>query len=262
MKRSLAIIGGGNMGSAILKSIRNKYKVSVCEKDHIRCAYLRQAFAVPIRNLPELSSSSEIILLSVKPQDFESILKEMRGTVNSEQLVISIAAGITTGYIEKRLGKRIRVIRAMPNLPAQIQEGITAICRGRYAQKKDVDQAQEIFDCLGTTLLIEEKRMDAITAISGSGPAYVFLFVECMVKAARLLGFDGPRAQTLVRKTLLGSMHLLERQAEDAAALRAKVTSKGGTTQAAMDIFFKNHLDKIFIEAIQAARKRAKELSQ
>ncbi len=262
MKLKIGIIGGGNMGGAIIAGICKQYNVSVCEQDCKRVQSLKKKFKVAAGDLKTVAQRSEVIILAVKPQGFDAVLKELQPHLTQGQLVVSIAAGITCRYIEKRLGAGTRVVRTMPNLPAQVGEGITAICSGKDATGKDLVLAQLIFSCVGVTVVVDEKYINAITAASGSGPAYVFLFIEALTKAVRSLGFDEVMAKALVRQTIKGSLDLLDGQNEDAAVLRARVTSKGGTTQAAMDVFKENNFEKIFKTALDAAKKRAKELSK
>ena len=249
------------MGAAIVGGIRQKYSVCVCEKDPARVGALKKN-KIKVADLETVITQSQIIILAVKPQDFDQILGELKAFITQDKLVISIAAGIPTLYIEKRLGGKARVIRTMPNLPAQVAQAMTAICKGQWATKADLTRASQIFNNIGKTIVVEEKWIDAITAVSGSGPAYVFLFVECFLKAARSLGFDERQSKTLVDQTIKGSLALLENQKEEASALRARVTSKGGTTQAAIDVFFKNDIQGIFNNALSSARNRAKELSK
>ncbi len=262
MRITIGIIGGGNMGQAIASRICKKYKVLVCEKDSTKQDQLKRKLHLPVKDLDAVVCQSKIIILAVKPQDFDVVLAEVKGNITKNQLVISIAAGITTSYIEKSLGDEIRVVRTMPNMPAQIGEGITAVCRGKSATSQDVKLTAQIFTFIGKTVIVDENLIDAITAVSGSGPAYVFLVVECLLRAAQTLGLNESITQELVNTTVLGSVHLLNQSKEDAAQLRAKVTSKGGTTQAAMDVFFAHKIEEIFAEALQAARKRAEELAK
>jgi len=259
---AIGFIGGGNMGAAILSGIAAKYGVNVCEKDQKRCQYLKRQFKVGIQDLATLLAENRIIILAVKPQGFDALLAEIRDSLTARHVIISIAAGISTKYIEKRLGNKARVIRTMPNLPAQVEQGMTAICKGKAAVKADVLMASRLFKHVGKTVIVEEKWMDAVTAVSGSGPAYVFLFVESFMKAAKSLGFKDDLSQQLVTQTLRGSLDLLESQKEDAGVLRARVTSKGGTTQAAMEVFQKGAFEKTFKNALKAAAKRAKDLEQ
>ena len=260
-KTTIGIVGGGNMGSAIVSGIRGTFSVRVCEKDALRAGRLRKKFRIAVQDLKTVVENSDAVILAVKPQDFESVLGEIRPLL-THQLVISIAAGITTLYIEKRLREKTRVVRAMPNLPASVGQGMTALCKGRWANAADIKLSRKIFENIGRVIEVQEKWMDAVTAVSGSGPAYVFLFVECFMKAARSLGFSDEMSKTLVMQTLKGSLNLLENRKEDAATLRAAVTSKGGTTQAALEVFSAHHFEEIFKKALLAARNRAKELAK
>lgn len=262
MKTKIGIIGGGNMGSAIIAGISKQNSVFVCEQDQKRCRQLKRKHKIKTGDLQTIIKKSQVIILAVKPQNFDALLKTIRPVVTEDKLVISIAAGITCRFIEKRLNGKIRVIRAMPNLPVQIGLGITGICPGKAAVNRDLILARRIFSCIGKAVIVDEKKMDAITAVSGSGPAYVFLFVEHFSKAAVSLGLDKNLAHELVAETIKGSLGLLEQQKKDAGQLRAKVTSKGGTTQAAINVFAKHKSEKVFKSALNAAKKRAKELSK
>ena len=262
MKVKVAIIGGGNMGGAIVGGIHSKYSVLLCEQDKARAQRLKRKYKISLCGLKEAAAGSEVIILAVKPQNFEALLIELKPHLAKKQLVISIAAGITCHYIEKVLGPKTHVVRTMPNLPVQVGEGITGICPGSAAVNGDLILACRIFACVGKTVVVEEKWMDALTAVSGSGPAYVFLFIECLLKAVDAFGMDREIGKELVMQTVQGSLKLLEHQKEEAGVLRERVTSKGGTTQAALDVFRKHKLEKVFIAALNAAQKRAKELSQ
>jgi len=258
----IGLIGGGNMGEALLRGLTHDNTVSVTEKNQRRASFLRRRYGVATLPLPALVQRSRILILAVKPQDLDGVLDQLAGDDRPHWLVISIAAGITTAYIEKKIGGRVRVVRAMPNLPLQIAQGITAVCRGRYASRSDLNTVCRIFNQLGQAVAVQEKDMDAVTAVSGSGPAYVFLVAEMIINAARSLGLDASLSHQLVQKTLTGSIALLERSKEDPAQLRARVTSKGGTTQAAMDVFMRQKLDKIFKAALAAAKKRSRQLAK
>ncbi len=262
MKKTIGIIGGGNMGAAIIGGIAKKYSVAVCEQDKGRCQLLKRKFKIVIQDLPTILAKNCIIILAIKPQGFDSLLAEMREHITERHLIVSIAAGISTRYMEKRLWNKSKVIRSMPNFPAQIGEGMTAICKGREVNRTDLSLVCKIFDHVGKTVIVDEKWMNAVTAVSGSGPAYIFLFMECFMKAARSLGLKESLSRELVIQTLRGSLDLLENQEEDAGVLRERVTSKGGTTQAAMDVFKKGSFEKIFKDALKAAAKRAKELEK
>ncbi|MBF0384475.1 MAG: pyrroline-5-carboxylate reductase [Candidatus Omnitrophica bacterium] len=260
-KAKIGIIGCGNMGSAIMNGIRGKFTVLAAEKSLEQAEKFKKAFGLKTRPLPEVAAKSDIIILAVKPQDFDAVLDEIKPFISKEKLFISIAAGIPIDFINKKLGKNIKVIRTMPNLPLQIGLGMTAIAKSKNAGAQDLDIAVKIFSSVGEVLIVDEKYLNAVTAVSGSGPAYVFLFVELFVESAIKLGFSKEQAIKLVGQTIKGSMALLNQSKVCPKELRAKVTSKGGTTQAAMDVFFASKVDKIFDEALSAACKRAKELS-
>jgi pyrroline-5-carboxylate reductase len=250
------------MGGAIIGGICQTYSILLCEQDQKRAQWLKRRYKVAICDLETTAKESKAVILAVKPQNFEAVLEGLNPYLEKNKLVISIAAGITCQYIEKRLGAKMHVVRAMPNLPVQVSEGMTGICPGRAAVHGDLTLACRIFGGIGKTIVVEEKWMDAVTALSGSGPAYVFLFIECLVKAADDLGLDEEIGRELVMQTIKGSVKLLEHQKAGAAALRKKVASKGGTTQAALQVFNKYKMTEIFKRALTAAHKRAKELSR
>ncbi len=250
------------MGTAIFSRVRRKFSVKICEIDAGRREYLKKVFKIKPADLTPAIKESSVIILAVKPQDFDTVLEQIKPLVDNKKLIISIAAGITTHYIEKKLGGNIRVVRAMPNMPAQIGEGMTAVTKGKIASASDIKTAVAIFNAIGKTAFVDENFIDTVTAISGSGPAYVFLFAEYLMKAAQSLGLGEAVSRDLVYKTLTGSAHLLEKSQDNAATLRAKVTSKGGTTQAAMDVFMANNFEKTISEAVAAAKKRSEELKK
>lgn len=260
--KSIGLIGGGNMGEAIIAGTRKKYKVSVCEANDARASFLKKKYRITVGDLTVVVKKSDVVILAVKPQDFVEVLNRLTGISLKGKIIVSIAAGITVAFIEEHLGKKTKVVRTMPNMPALIGEGITAVCQGTFASPQDVKTVCEILSGIGETVVVKENLMDAITATSGSGPAYVFLFVESFMNAAKSLGLSPEQAKELVYKTLTGSAHLLEKSKDDAAALRSKVTSKGGTTQAAMDAFWSNQFGNIFLKALTAARNRARELAK
>jgi pyrroline-5-carboxylate reductase len=259
---SIGIIGGGNMGTAILERVRSSYHVRVCEQDPIQVKRLQQQFGVIVDDLRTMISQVQVVIIAVKPQDIVPVLTILERMITSKHLIISIAAGITTEFLEQKLPPKTRVIRTMPNMPTMIGQGMTAICKGKKASKTDLSTAIEILSAVGETVVVTEKELDAVTAVSGSGPAYVFLFAECLMHAAQSLGLDQKLSRKLVMQTLQGSVHLLAQAQEDAAVLRARVTSKGGTTQAALAVFEKKKLRMIYQQALDAAAKRAKVLSQ
>ncbi len=262
------------MGSAIAERIKSKYRVFIFDKDKEKIKNLRNIQIV--ENPISLVESSDVVILAVKPQDFDVVLNEIKDCVKG-QLIISIAAGITTRYIEKILGK-VRVIRVMPNLPAMIGEGANCLCRGSLAADKDMDIALKLFKFLGTTFIFDESWMNTVTAVSGSGPGYVYDFLERekldyrhipeekirsfsidFKEAAELAGLNKKDASKLVDVTIRGSLATLSATDAIPATLRDKVASKGGTTEAGLNVL---HDGGSLAEAIKRAVERAKELSK
>lgn len=257
----IAFIGCGNMGEAILAGVHKKHKCYACEPRAERQAVLKKKYRVIFGMVADVVKAADVVILAIKPQDLGDVLAELRTLVISKKLFVSIAAGVTTAAIEKRLGGA-RVVRVMPNLPAMTGQGMSGLCRGKKATPKDALLARSFFDAIGRTVIVPERMMDAVTAVSGSGPAYVFLVVECWMKAACRLGFNEKEARELVYQTLTGSVRMLSGSAEPAGNLRQRVTSKGGTTQAATDVFMQKNITGMFEAALKAARDRAKQLSQ
>ncbi|MBI4226907.1 MAG: pyrroline-5-carboxylate reductase, partial [Candidatus Omnitrophica bacterium] len=207
-----------------------------------------------------LARASEILLLAVKPQEMPAVLREIAPALSPAQLVISIAAGRSTRWIERRLPVRVPVVRAMPNMPAQIGQGITVLCRGRAARPAHVAAARAIFRALGETLELPERHFHAVTALSGSGPAYVFSLMEAMLAAGRRLKVPAAALERLVRHTVLGSAQLAACTGEPPAVLRARVTSKGGTTEAALRTFERSGVQAGVVAGIRAAARRSAQL--
>jgi pyrroline-5-carboxylate reductase len=270
-KNIIGIIGGGNMGEALIKGLYElkKWVVHVCETNPERVEFLKTGYKIIYeKDISSLVAKVDIIIFAVKPQEMESVLGQIKTTEG--KLFISIAAGLKIKYFEDRLGAKARVVRAMPNLPALIGEGITGYCVGQFANDEDKGNAGLILEALGgghgSVILFDESQMDAVTAVSGSGPAYVFFFVEEWLNAAITLGLGEKDAKVLVCETLIGSAGLLKKlrasKFEELKTLRAKVTSKGGTTQAAMDVLLNGKIDQLMKEALTAAKKRSIELAK
>lgn len=264
----LGIIGCGNMGEAIAKGVVNSNVIYggnlyFYDIDKDKSRYLRDTLNANATNSSEeLVNRCNIILLAVKPQDIEDLLKKIGRLLDSSKLVISIAAGATIEKIKKFLTEEVRVVRVMPNVAALVNQSISALCYDDYATAADKDLARKIFMSIGDIVEVEEVLMDAITAISGSGPAYFFYLAEMLKKSAIDMRIDENIARQLIIKTALGSAALLKDSGSDAEALRKSVTSKGGTTEAAFRLFAEKKLGDILQQGIKEAAKRAKELSE
>ncbi|NQU08526.1 MAG: pyrroline-5-carboxylate reductase [Candidatus Abyssubacteria bacterium] len=266
MERRIGIIGVGNMGGAIARGVVKTglfgpREVVLCdvigEKAETLGGELKTAVAP---NAAETARLADIILIAVKPQTIEECLSQLKETVGSSHLIISIAAGITTALIEGRLGGGARVVRVMPNTPALVGAGASAICSGAHATDTDLSETEKIFAAMGKVYRFDESLMDAVTAVSGSGPAYLFLFAECLERAAVKVGLPEDEAADLAAQTLFGASKLLVESGESASALRAKVTSPGGTTEAAVAVLDKRGFEDSIVAAVSRALDRAKEL--
>ncbi len=277
----LAIIGGGTMGQAIVRGgmsnagVIHRTFVVIAEPDEARHASLRQAGVHVVRSATEaiqqLAAEESAttgpgtgqVLLAIKPQMLAGLADEIRPLLaEPSRVVISILAGMTTQRVRSLLGDTVRVVRAMPNLPARIRQGTTAVCRGTGTRDGDDDLALEIFNDVGPLVVtIDEALMDAFTAVAGSGPAYVFYLAEAMVRAAVELGFDETMASDIVRETVAGAGALLGEAFESPEQLRKAVTSKGGTTEAAIQTLDQSDLQGAIIRAVAAARERGRTLA-
>lgn len=262
MQNKIGIIGFGNMGQAIALQIKTDYQVFAFDKDQNK---LNNFKGINIqRNCSDVLNKVDTVILAVKPQDLKSLLAEIK-PVTKDKLIISIAAGITTASVEKILGA-VRLIRAMPNMPAKTGSGMTCLCKGEFSSIEDLDFAQELFAYLGETLNIDESMMNAATAVSGSGPAYVcyFLkenkekFLQDFQDAAENLGFSPQESALLTKTTFFGTKDYLKKTGASCEELIKQVASKGGTTEAALEVLKGKGSLK---DALSAALKRAQELS-
>lgn len=264
--KKIGFIGSGNMAEAIIKGVIRAGVVSpknIVSSDisEDRRKLFSDSFGIitTSSNL-ELISQAEVIVLAIKPQSIGFVLKEIVEAVDISMLVISIAAGITLKYMEGSLKTNIRVIRVMPNTPALIGEGVTAISPGSKATKEDLKIARNIFDAVGKTVVVEERYMDAVTGLSGSGPAYVFLIIDALIDAGVKVGLDRDTAKTLAVQTVFGSAKMILETGETPAQLRDRVTSPGGTTITGLHVMEAGRLRAVIIDAVEAATNRSKEL--
>ncbi|MBI4620742.1 MAG: pyrroline-5-carboxylate reductase [Desulfobacterales bacterium] len=266
--KKIGFIGSGNMAEAIIKGVIRAGVVSpknILSSDvsEDRRRLFSDSFNIitTSSNL-ELVFQAEIIVLAIKPQGIGFVLKEIVQAVDISKLVISIAAGVTLKHIEDSLKANSRVVRVMPNTPALVGEGVTAISPGAKAAKEDLDIARNIFDAVGKTVVVEERYMDAVTGLSGSGPAYVFLIIDALIDAGVKVGLDRDTAKTLAVQTVFGSAKMVIETGETPAKLRDRVTSPGGTTIAGLHVMEAGRLRAVIIDAVEAATNRSKELGE
>lgn len=263
-----AFVGGGNMAEALLQGLLSgglvqPDQVRVSEPVEERRQYLHNKFKVCVFPASQDAlAGSDVVVLAVKPQILPTVLPEVKTACEGQHpLFISIAAGWKTSAFEAALGAKARVVRVMPNTPALVGHGVAAVCGGSHASEKDVEFTLQLMSMVGTSVRVEENLMDAVTALSGSGPAYVFKLMEGMLDAARVLGVPGDVAKTLVCGTVSGAAALAQASDGGPDVLRARVTSKGGTTAAALDVLDRGGLHGLVAQAVAAAARRSKELS-
>ncbi len=263
--KKIGIVGAGNMGRALaLGMLRGKSVATrdlmASDVDAAQRKGLSDAAGIAVTDKnAALAQFSEVMILAVKPQVMDAVLKELSGMVRPGQLILSIAAGVPLAKLEKALPKN-SIVRVMPNTPALVGKGIAAICAGSRATKAETDIAAAILSCVGKCVVVPEFWMDAVTATSGSGPAYVYYFIEALVAGAVRLGIDPATAHTLVVETFSGSLELLQQSGESPETLRKRVTSPGGTTEAALHCMDEHHIKSLLGEALAAAAARGKEL--
>jgi pyrroline-5-carboxylate reductase len=263
----ITFIGGGNMATALVSGLVNPPRahltIRVCDPNEKARRHLERTFAVATySNAAEAIEGADVIVLAVKPQTMPLVLEELSGNVESHQLILSIAAGITIESISEKLGAKQAVIRSMPNTPALVGHGITGIAAGTYCTPLHHQQAEEILAAAGEVVwLDDESLMDAVTAISGTGPAYFFLLAEVLAAAARELGLPAETADRLASITCFGAGAMLASSPGEAEELRLRVTSPGGTTQAAMVVLEDGKFRDLVFRAAEAACNRSRELA-
>jgi pyrroline-5-carboxylate reductase len=264
--KKIGIIGTGNMGDALISGLVHSRSAS---PGQIMCSDIRRDKLKSIKetygvtttgNNLEVVKGSDIVIYAIKPQIMASILKETADCLDMSKLAISIAAGVPLAAIESCLGKELRVVRVMPNIPASVKEGAAAIAPGKHALKEDLKVAKAIFDSVGKSVIIEEELMDAITGLSGNGPAYIFLIVDALADAGVKMGLSREDALFLSAQTVLGAAKMLIDTNEHPGRLKDMVTSPGGTAIAALHTLEEGGLRTTLINAVEAGTKRSKEL--
>jgi pyrroline-5-carboxylate reductase len=263
---TVAILGAGVMGETLLSGLiragRRVDDLLVGEKRKERARELEERYGVTVVSNVEAAKQADTLVLVVKPQDMDDLLAEIAPTVRPGQLVVSLAAGITTAFIESRLPDGVAVVRVMPNTPALVDEGMAAISRGSHCDEQHLLEAEDLLASTGKVLRVPEKQQDAVTAISGSGPAYLFFVVEAMIEAGVHLGLPRATASELVVQTVVGSAKLLRETGEHPVVLRERVTSPGGTTAAAIRELEDHKVRAAFLTALEAARDRSRALAE
>ena len=265
--RRIAILGAGKIGESLLAGLLSSgwrkpgdIVATGRRQEHLDELQERHGIETTLDNTAAVADAG-LVVIAVKPQDFDVLLGEVGGLLTPEQTVLSVAAAIPTSQIEARLAPGVPVVRAMPNAPALVHEGIAGICAGAHAEDRHLDLAEEVLTHLGAVARVPETYMDAVTAVSGSGPAYFALLAEAMIEAGILLGLGRETSTQLVVQTMLGTAKLLRDEQIHPVELREAVTSPGGTTIRAIRELEQAGVRAAFLNAIQAAMERSRELA-
>jgi pyrroline-5-carboxylate reductase len=266
--RKIAVLGAGKAGEALIAGLissgwREPGEIAATARREERLTELAERYGITATGSnAEAATDAGVVVIAVKPQDIEALLASVAGTLTRAQTVLSIAAAIPTRLIESRLADGIPVVRAMPNTPVTVHEGMAGVAAGAHADEEHLAAAEEVLRSVGRSVRVDESYMDAITAVSGSGPAYFALLAESMIEAGILLGLSREIATDLVVQTMLGTAKLLRDEEMHPVQLREMVTSPGGTTIAAIRELEQAGVRAAFLNAIQAAMKRSQELAE
>lgn len=267
MEGRLGIIGAGSMAEALLKGMLSCKLFSsgdvfvINRKNDERLNFFRENYSVnTTRDYKELLNECRTIIIAVKPKDMGELLSHIREYVTRNHIIISVAAGIETGFIENRLGKGVQVVRAMPNTSCQVKESATAIALGRYTGDEAIKAAEEIFSSVGKVVIVEEQALDAVTGLSGSGPAYVYLMLEALTEAGIKAGLVREISEQLAIQTVFGAAKMALESGEAPVHLRRKVTSPGGTTMAGINTLQQMGFTASIMEAVRNAAERSRQM--
>lgn len=264
---SMGVIGAGSLAEAMLDGILAEGvlasdKIYVTNKTNdARLKYFKGKYGVnTTRDYEEITSSCKYLLISVKPKDVAELLTVLKKLVTTEHVIISVAAGITTEFIETGLDRAIPVIRVMPNTSCKVKESATGISLGRYANEQAVNFAKKIFSSIGKVVTVKEEMIDAVTGLSGSGPAYVYLMMEAMIQAGVKQGLSRTLAEDLTFQTVYGAAKMVLNTKESPEELIQQIATPGGTTMAGLEALKKANITDAFIDAVASAAKRSKEM--
>lgn len=261
----IAILGTGKIGESLLAGLQSSdwAEIVASSRRPERATELRERYGVEATTSnAEAIAGADVVVLAVKPQDIEKLLGEVGHLITPEQTVLSVAAAISTARIERQLAAGVPVVRSMPNAPSTVHEGIAGVCAGRNADSEHLERAERVLRAVGDVVAVPEEQMDAITALSGSGPAYYALLAEAMIEAGILLGLSREISTRLVVQTMLGTARLLRDEGMHPVELREAVTSPGGTTIRAIRELEQAGVRAAFLNAISAAMERSKELAR
>lgn len=267
MDKNICFIGSGNMAGAIIggllaNSLAQPSQVAVYDiNPEVSGRFQPQGIQVK-QSIKEAAEFADIVFLSVKPQNYEEVLAELSKCTDESKVIVSIAAGISTTYIKSRIGFNCKVVRVMPNTPLLLGEGATAMCHCLPVTRQEFDEIKGIFEAGGVVEELPEDKMNAVIAVNGSSPAYVYLFAKAVMDGAVQQGIDAETAKRLISKTLIGSAYMLTQSGKTPDELIKMVSSKGGTTIAALEALYDHNFEQAMIEAMERCTKRAEELGR
>ena len=263
----VGIIGTGNMGEVLIRGLVHSGRVKksdilASDVNLERLASVEKAYGIRTTSSnAELVKKASIVILAVKPQNVDPLLEELAGSSHEHHVFVSIVAGVTTERLAEKMHHQSGVIRVMPNAPASVQAGITALCPGRNVSPEDLRRAEAIFECIGKTVILQnEALMDVVTGLSGSGPAYVFMFIESLSDAGVQLGISRKEASLLAAQTVYGAAKMLLETGKHPSELKDIVATPGGTTFAGLKMLEKCNFRSTLMEAVEAATRRSREL--
>jgi len=266
-EKTIGFIGAGVMAEAIVSGLLKGDMLKpgaliAGDPNRERLEYFKNKFKIRGAGNAELAEQADIIILAVKPNVLPNVLAQTGGSFRREQLLISIAAGISTSSIEAQIAEETPVVRVMPNTPCLVNQGASALCAGRYADSSHLEIAKMIFEAVGVTVIVDESLMDVVTGLSGSGPAYVFMVIESLIEGAVRIGLPGDIARVLAAQTVLGAAQLVLESGEHPAVLKGKVTTPGGTTAAGLYALERGGARTAILDAVAEAAKRSQELNK
>lgn len=268
MNKNIGVIGCGNMAQAIAfgivgSNILPTEKILVSDKDEIKLNYIKDKLNVKItRDNKEIATNSDIIILAIKPNIHDKVIEQIKDCVKDNVVIVTIGAGITIDYIEKAFNKDIKVIRTMPNTPALVGEGMAALCYNNRVSKEEIEEVVSIFESFGKVEIIDEKLMDVVPAVSGSSPAYVYMFIEALADGAVLDGIPRDKAYKMAAQAVLGAAKMVLETGEHPGELKDKVCSPGGTTIEAVYSLEMNNFRGSVIEAMRKCTEKTIKMSQ
>ena len=264
----IGFIGAGAMAEALAKGLLGSsryFPEDLCASDisQTRLDYFSATYGITgHKDNKRVVEEADVVILAVKPDKAQGVITEVKESIKKEKLLITIAAGISTGAVEGWAGDYLPVIRVMPNTPCILGKGISAVCAGKYCNQLNLDIAQAIFSCVGDTVIVPEILMNGVTGVSGSGPGYIYLVIEAMIDAGVTVGLSRQVATQLVVKTVIGSAEMVSQTGQHPAVLKAQVVSPGGTTAAGINELEAGNLRSVFTKAVKAAAQRAEEIGQ